>query len=117
MFSPQNFLNESQVTTDTGDEICDNFTFQFTHHNNDNNGRGAKTEEKLYNVVRLEALERMSTKTERKWKFVALLIKSKFFIFSLKIPYSGLRNVIGFFSRNIFLNFHEIKKPSRAKMS
>ena len=46
-------------------------------------------------------LERMSTKTERKWKFVAHLEKSRFFIFSLKIPYSGLRNVIGFFSSNI----------------
>ena len=41
--------------------------------------------------------ERMSTTTERKWKFVVHLEKSKFFIFSQTIPYSGLRNVIGFF--------------------
>ena len=53
--SPQNFLNETQFATDTGDEVCDNFTFQFTHHNNDSNSRGVQTEEKLYNVVRLRA--------------------------------------------------------------
>ena len=58
--------------------------FQFTHYNNDSNGRGVQTEEKLHNVDRLEAKERTSTKTERKWKFVAHLEKSKFFMFSLK---------------------------------
>ena len=52
----------------------------------------------------------MSTKTERKWKLVVHLEKSKFFIFSLTVPYGGMRKVIGFFSRNIFLNLHKIKK-------
>ena len=46
----------------------------------------------------------MSTKTEPYRKYVAHDEKSKFFIFFPEIAYGKPRNVVGFFSWNIFLN-------------